>query len=196
MMYRNVLAVVLFASVALLTACNKKQPANVGQVPVPQGIGNVSSDNAAVAGVKWALPQRWTVLPPRQMRVVTYGVPAAEGDAEGGECGVFYFGNDQGGSVEMNIDRWIGQFEANATPARASKEVNGLNVATIQVAGTYLAPGGPMMQSQGKKENYRLLGAIVAAPQGSVFFKFTGPVKTVAAAEVEFNGLIGSLTKQ
>jgi hypothetical protein len=196
MMCRTALTIVFFASAGLLVGCNKKQPGNVGQVPVPQGLGNASGANAAVAGVKWALPQRWTVLPPRQMRVVTYGVPAAEGDAEGGECGVFYFGNDQGGGVDANINRWISQFENSSTPARASKEVNGLKVATIQIAGTYLAPGGPMMQSQGKKENHRLLGAIVESPQGSVFFKFTGPAKTVAAAEGEFNSLIGSLTKE
>jgi hypothetical protein len=50
-----------------------------------------------------------------------------------------------------------------------------------------------MMQSQGKKEKFRLLGAIVEAPQGSVFFKFTGPANTVAAAEEEFDELIESL---
>jgi hypothetical protein len=52
-----------------------------------------------------------------------------------------------------------------------------------------------MMMSSGKKENYRLLGAIVAGPQGSVFFKFTGPAKTVAAAQPEFDALIASMTK-
>jgi hypothetical protein len=51
------------------------------------------------------------------------------------------------------------------------------------------------MESTGKKTGFRLLGAIVAGPQGSVFFKLTGPAKTVAATEPEFNALIGSLTK-
>ena len=79
---------------------------------------------------------------------------------------------------------------------RSSRVVNGIKVTLVKVSGTYLAPGGPMMQSQGKKENYRLLGAIAEAPEGSVFFKFTGPAATVSAAEENFNSFISSLTKQ
>lgn len=96
----------------------------------------------------------------------------------------------------MNIDRWVNQFENAGKPDRSTKEVNGLKVTLVEVAGTYLAPAGPMMQSQGKKENYKLLGAIVEAPDGSVFFKLTGPAKTVAAAEPDFNSMIDSITKQ
>jgi hypothetical protein len=52
-----------------------------------------------------------------------------------------------------------------------------------------------MMQSQGKKENFRLLGAIVKAPEGSVFFKLIGPANTIASVEGDFNTLISSLKK-
>ncbi len=79
---------------------------------------------------------------------------------------------------------------------RSSQVVNGIKLTMVKVSGAYLAPGGPMMQSQGKKENYRLLGAIAEAPEGSVFFKFTGPAATVSAAEDKFNSLISSLTRQ
>ena len=81
------------------------------------------------------------------------------------------------------------------TVERSSREVNGMKVTLVSISGTYLSPGGPMMQSQGKKENYRLLGAIVEGPEGSVFFKFTGPAHTVAAAEATFNTFISSLAK-
>jgi hypothetical protein len=53
-----------------------------------------------------------------------------------------------------------------------------------------------MMESQGKKENYRLLGAIVEAPEGLVFFKFTGPAKTIGASEAEFDAMIGTMAKK
>jgi hypothetical protein len=52
-----------------------------------------------------------------------------------------------------------------------------------------------MMMASGKKENFRLRGAIVEGPQGSVFFKFTGPDKTISAASAEFDAMIGSLSK-
>lgn len=189
--------VVLFiVPLFLFTGCNKKQPEQPKQ-QAPQELAQAhGADQAAATGIRWSVPPRWSTQPPRQMRVATYSAPAADGDADAGECAVFYFGADQGGSVDANIDRWISQFEPSGAPRRTTKEVNGMIVTLVQVSGTYLAPGGPMMQSQGKKDNYRLLGAIVAGPQGSVFFKFTGPAKTMAASEQEFDALIGSIAKK
>ena len=46
------------------------------------------------------------------MRAASYTIPPAAGDSEGGECVVYYFGSGQGGGVEANIKRWIGQFTA------------------------------------------------------------------------------------
>jgi hypothetical protein len=130
----------------------------------------VATVEGTAGGVKWTTGASWKLAAPRQMRVATYEVPAAPG-SEPGECGVFYFGKGQGGSIEDNFDRWIKQFEGAAPAKKAEKTVHELRVHTIDVSGTYLASGGPMMQSQGKKPGYRLLGAIVEAPRGLVFFK-------------------------
>jgi hypothetical protein len=145
------------------------------------------------AGVRWTIPNGWTSQPPRAMRVATYRVPAAK-DAEAGECGVFYFGKGQGGSADENIARWGDQFEGGK-PVTTVETVSGLKVHRVQIAGTYLAPSGPMMQSSGKKPGYRLLGAIVEAPEGLVFFKCTGPAATIAASERAFDGMVKSLEK-
>jgi hypothetical protein len=40
---------------------------------------------------------------------------------------------------------------------------------------------------------YRLLGAIVEALGGTVFFKLTGPAKTIAANQQKFEQLLASL---
>jgi hypothetical protein len=94
------------------------------------------------------------------------------------------------------VARWGKQFEGAPTPQRSAQTVAGLHVTRATVAGTYLAPGGPMMQSTGKKAGYRLLGAIVEAPGGNVFFKLTGPAPTVAAAQADFDALVASIHKQ
>ena len=172
----------------VLAGCGKKQ-AGEQSASLGQGKG-------AVAGVQWSIPKRWSDQGARQMRVATYTIPAAQGDPEPAECAVFYFGSSQGGGTDMNIDRWVGQFETSNLPARSSREIDGMKVTLVQIAGTYLSPGGPMMESQGKKENYRLLGAIVEGSQGSVFFKLTGPAKTVGECEGEFDAMIGSIAKQ
>jgi hypothetical protein len=173
------------ATVLLVAGCGKK----AGQ---PGGLGDKTG---TVAGVKWGVPARWTVLPDRPMRVATYGIPAAEGDTEGGECAASFFGSGMGGDVESNIARWVGQFENASEPVRATKQVNGINVTTVKVSGDYLSPGGPMMQSTGSKKGYQLIGAIIDGPEGVVFFKLTGPRKSAANAETEFDAMVGSLSK-
>jgi hypothetical protein len=188
--WMNALTLVAVAGGLMIGGCNKKPEG--GAAANAASLGSASN---AIAGVKWSVPKRWVIQGPREMRVATYTVPAAEGDTEQGECAVFYFGNDAGGSVDANIDRWVGQFEATGIPARSEREIGGMKATLVQIAGAYLAPAGPMMQSTGKKENYRLLGAIVQGPQGSVFFKCTGPARTLTAAEGEFMAMVESLTK-
>ena len=162
--------------------------ANPASVPMP----------SAQTPVKWTAPARWTNGPEKPMRAATYLIPAAAGDSEGAECAVFA---NIGGGVQANLDRWVGQFElpGGGDPkekAKTKKEtINGLPVTTIDLLGTFKGGGTAMGANSGPKTGYRLLGAIVEGPGGEVFFKMTGPVKTMAAAEKEFQTLLKSLSK-
>jgi hypothetical protein len=175
-------------AIMLLVAGCSKEPGKPGNAQLGPAGG-------AVAGLKWQVPKSWTTAPERPMRVATYGVPAGGGDNEPAECVVSFFGSGQGGATDANIDRWVGQFENPDLPSKTEKEVNGIKVTLVQIAGTYLAPAGPMMQATGKKENFRLLGAIVEGPEGTVFFKLTGPARTVGSAQPDFDAMIGSLSR-
>ncbi len=68
-------------------------------------------------------------------------------------------------------------------------------VSTIDVAGTYNGMAGPMSGGGAPKAGYRMLGAIVEGPGGNVFFKFTGPAKTVTANQAKFDQMIASVAK-
>ncbi|MBM3774395.1 MAG: hypothetical protein FJW37_04450 [Acidobacteria bacterium] len=150
----------------------------------------------AAGGIRWTPPKSWKAQPERPMRAATYTVPAAPGDAEPGECAVFYFGPGQGGGVDENIRRWIGQFSAvDGKPATRAASVRGMKVTHIDVSGSYAGMGGPMAPARTPKPGYRLLGAIIEGPEGAVFFKLTGPAKTVAAARAEFEAMIESAAK-
>ena len=146
----------------------------------------------SAGGVRWTAPARWSAAAARPMRMATYTIPAAPG-GEAGECGVFFFGKGKGGSVEENLSRWEQQFESAGKPKRSERTVHGMKVSLLELSGTYLAPGGPMMQSQGKKPGWRLLGAIVDAPEGLVFFKCVGPEAAMKAAQKEFDELVASV---
>ncbi len=143
------------------------------------------------AGIRWTAPSNWKAQGERPMRLATYQVP------ESAECAVYYFGQGQGGGVQANIDRWIGQFQGSKTAPKVDKRtISGLKVTTVDVSGAYNGMGGPRAPEGPPKEGYRLLGAIVEGPQGSVFFKFTGPAKTVAANQSGFEKMLSSLKTQ
>ena len=57
------------------------------------------------------------------------------------------------------------------------------------------APLSEFSASRARELLGRLLGAIVEAPNGMVFFKCTGPAATIAKAQADFDRMIGSLGK-
>ena len=109
---------------------------------------------------------------------------------------VFNFGSG-GGSLQDNINRWIGQFQnAIGSPANgtvAHREIHGLAVSTVGVSGTYLASGGPMMSRTTSKPGFCMLAAVVETSAGPWFFKLTGPAKTVAKWAQSFQSFIDSI---
>ena len=130
------------------------------------------------------------------MRAATYSIPLAGGDQGIAECVVNYFGPGQGGGVDANIERWRGQvLGADGKPASPKidkRTVRGVPITVIDASGTYTGMGGPM--AGGKPvPGYRLIGAIVEGPGGSVFFKLTGPAKTIAAQQKNFEQLLASI---
>lgn len=203
---------VLLATLASLTACKQGANAPVAEKPVPQhqpvlptapgSPSELSSAPIQAAGVAWTVPTGWEAEPARQMRIATYRIHAIAGDPEDAECAVYFFGPGQGGTVEANLDRWAHQFTApdGQSPAQSAKMekrvIAGLKVSTLSMSGTYLGGGGMMSQEQVKKPNSRMLGAIIEAPEGLVFFKLIGPLNTVAGADGDFKSLLESVHRQ
>ena len=129
------------------------------------------------------------------MRKATYEVASAAGDSPSAEMAVFYFGPEQGGDIESNIQRWVAQFQGIPSGGilRSQREANSLTQHVVEIPeGTYSnamrpgAPGAPMA-------GYSLLGAVVLAPTGKYFFKLTGPSATVKTQRDAFFKLLASM---
>ena len=155
-----------------------------------------TSAPAAGAELAWDVPGGWvTETPSSEMRKAQYAIPAAAGDAEGGQCAVFYFGPGQGGDIQSNVDRWATQFTGaggHPTPAITETMVAGRKVLKVTMEGTYNAStmtGGDAVPKPGTL----LLGAIVEGPDSNWFFKCTGPSKTMQAHRKEFDALVESV---
>ena len=146
-------------------------------------------------------PASWVRKTPR-VRFIDheFAVPASKGDSEDGRVTVM----GAGGSVEANIDRWIGQFKQpdgsetkNQVPeADRKQKIAGLEVQMVDLSGTFHdmpAPFDPTSKAV-DRDDYRMLAAIVVAPKlGNYFIKFYGPKQTVADHAEEFHKMIAGL---
>ena len=131
------------------------------------------------------------------MRAATYSIPTASGDQGVAECVVNFFGPGQGGGIEANVERWKGQvLGADGKPAVAKidkRAGKGVTITRVDASGTYTGMGGPMNSGAQPAPGYRLIGAIAEGPGGNVFFKLTGPAKSIAAQEKNFDQLLSSI---
>lgn len=133
------------------------------------------------------------------MRVAQFALPKAAGDAEDASLVIFYFGPGQGGSVQANLDRWMGQMQQpDGSPSRAKAKTetmraNGLNVTLLDVSGTYTAEMTPGAGDRQNKPNYRMRAAVIETPGGPYFIKLTGPAKTIAQWDGAFMSFLNSM---
>lgn len=165
-------------------------------VPEPASAAAASEAGALELGVvTGTLPAGWSSRPPSSsMRIAEILMPAAAGDPEGGELVVFFFGAGQGGSVEDNLQRWTGQIQGGPPPTRESFYAGGMPVTMIDATGTYTATSmRPDAPPSTAKDQYRMLGAVVESPGGSVFFKAAGPERTMGEQREKFVELLKSL---
>ena len=95
------------------------------------------------------------------------------------------------GSVDSNVNRWLGQFQEPREKLNSKVEtvtVGANKVTYVSAEGTYKSgmPGATPTPMPG----YALAGAIVEAEQGSVFVRMTGPKDLVKSSLAEFKKMI------
>lgn len=154
---------------------------------------------AQSGGLQFKSPAGWDAEQPSgTMRVAQYKLPRAEGDSMDAALVVFYFGQGQGGSVEANLDRWIGQMQQpDGSPSKSKAKtenttVNGMPVTLLDVTGTYtesMMGGASGQQIQGLA---RMRAAVIETPKGAYYVKLVGPEKTVSRWDASFMEFIKS----
>jgi hypothetical protein len=146
--------------------------------------------------ISLAAPADWKKQQP-SVRIIEaeFAIPAVDGDKNDGRLTIMA----AGGSVEANIDRWVGQFsqpDGKSTKDQTKTEkitVDGQEVHLVDISGTYKDQRGPFAPAQ-TYENYRMVAAIVSTKDaGRYFLKLYGPQKTIAANEEAFRKMVESL---
>lgn len=204
----------LLAAQLVLVACGDSPASSPATAPaVPPSPSPPSHPPTAAAPAATAAPSgpanagglRWQHIEPLVRRAPKSSMRAAEygvGEDAQAELTVFYFGPDQGGSVDANVTRWLGQLtQADGSDTadkakRSARDVGGIAVTLVETTGQYAGgmgmPGAP---AAAPIADAMLLGAIASGPEGPVFFKLVGPRASVEAARAAFDALIGSLAR-
>ena len=157
----------------------------------------INGSSVTIAALTFEIDPAWKSEPPASsMRAAQFRLPPAAEDQEAAQLVLF---QGIGGTAQMNIDRWIGQFtQPDGSPVSAKatierKQVSGLEVHLLDISGTFKTSMGPMMGGGAEKPGQRMLAAVVEGTGGPWHFKLTGPEKTVANWKPAFSTLIDSL---
>jgi len=198
----------LLIALALSMACTasyKSEPtttsAPTSPAPAQSPAQSPTQAPASASGnLRYKAPSEWkTETPSSGMRVAQFALPKAAGDGEDASLVLYYFGPGQGGSVQANLDRWVGQMEqpdGSPSSSKAKTEMmkaNGLNVTLLDVSGTYTAEMTPGAGDRQNKSNYRMRAGVVETPGGPYFIKLTGPSKTIGQWDQSFLSFVNSM---
>ena len=206
--------ILLFAGVAFaLVSCGKKEAAtheitatrpytdeDAALVPVnsaAERFGVVPSRPTAGSAVsegadnpfRWVAPPGWSEVAASSMRAVSFKL----GASGQGECYLVALPGEAGGTV-ANVNRWrkqMGQPELSADEIAAlpKMEFFGPGATRVDITGSF-AGMGPQGDA---KDGFRLLGAIKATDQFTLFVKMTGPTDLVSANVTQFDAFCASL---
>ena len=187
-------ALVLPALAICFAACNAAGPTVVNSnnaAPKPAASGMPQPTSSVPGGLTFKTPDGWTQeQPSSNLRVAQYRLPGEGGSADA-SLAVFFFGQGQGGPIEDNFDRWVGQMQKTRDQAKTEKlTVNGMPVTLLDVSGTF--SGDMMSGSTAPQPNYRMRAGVIESPRGNYFVKLVGPEKTIARWDDSFLAFVKS----
>jgi hypothetical protein len=158
----------------LYQGCNSKDD-QVNQLPA---LSTAHADGE----LTYTIPDNWKEeSPSSSMRKAQYRLPGDEGAGDA-EMAVFVFPGG-GGSIQANIDRWIGQFkQPDGSDSKKKADIkkiesNELPITLVYVTGTYLK--GTMGGEISELNHYAMIAAIVETSTDPWFFKTVGPEATI-----------------
>ena len=150
--------------------------------------GDQDAARVYAADFSFAIPEGWTQQPAsNSMRLTELAAPPA---SPGTTAPVAAF-SLAGGDIDMNIDRWRGQFaEADPTRSRETVQIAGATVHLVEMAGGYRGMGGGA-PAQGTV----MRAAIIERPgQGNLFIKMTGAGDAMNPLADAWTAMIQSMT--
>lgn len=164
------------------------------------GIGVVLTAPLMAAGLAFEVPGGWVPgVTTSSMRVAEFTLPRAAGDSEDVSVVVYFFPGG-GGTVQANLDRWIGQVaqtDGSSSSAAAKtttmQSTAGLKMTVVDLGGTYVAEVKPGSSEHFNKTGFHLRAAVVESPDGPYYVKVVGPRATVSKWDASLEAFLKSM---
>ncbi len=123
--------------------------------------------------LKITVPTGWFEIPPRSdVLMAEFQLPGTEGVGRLTCSGA-------GGDVEMNLDRWRGQFQtagSDVRPKRTEIEIAGKQAIVLDLAGTFT---DGFAKENAVIPNAAMVGIVLPLENTNFFIKATGPETTI-----------------
>ncbi len=167
----------------------------------PKLLEKLPDGRSVIGPFSLVVPKEWTVKPvTSSMRAADFIVSDVSAKpGQEAELIVYYFGETGAGSIEDNLDRWLGQFQqASGKPSKdvakiEKSKIAGEDVTTVSVTGRYVAAAMPGSSDTVDKQDQSLLASIIGSPSGPYYFKLVGAKATVAANAARFRAMLASI---
>jgi hypothetical protein len=163
------------------------------QPTAPRSLDKLPDGRYVLGSWAFKLPDGWAVKPvTSEMRAADITIAA---DAE---IIVYYFGESGAGSVQDNVDRWLGQLTtADGKPAKDTAKIEAAKVAgqdatLITAVGKYDADSMMAGQAATHLPDAELMAAIINSPMGPFYFKGIGNRATMEANTAKWKGMLAS----
>ena len=145
-------------------------------------------DEFVVDGVVVSAPKDWTrERTKNNMREAQFRVAHADNDEHDGE---FWISRAVGQDMARNLARWRGQFEENPEAEVEQRDVNGLEVVLVELAGTYRYKESMMSRTVESRPEYR---ALIAMVDKHLFLRVIAPEATIQKCRAGFFRMIETL---
>lgn len=176
------------------TGAGDHPPVLQAEPTAPHTLEKLPDNRVALGPFSLVVPPGWTEKPmTTSMRSGDFLI------GDDAELIVFNFGPTGAGSIDDNLNRWVGQF--TQPDGKASKDVAKVEQATfagqaatlLSVSGRFQAMAMPGASDAVDKADQAMLGMIIASPSGPYYWKLVGKKATIDANVGKWKQLLASL---
>lgn len=188
---------IIVASIIMSLILNNNTVSNIDDKSIDLVNSNFKKENFITIGnLRGNVPDGWIQETPQSsMRLTQFKLSSKDSEYNDAELSVF---NAIGGTTQDNLDRWYKQFDQiDGIPSKQKARVRDFSIAGMKITITDLkgifTGGGMPMSPLVRKENFRLLAAIVETTNEKYYFKLIGHENVLNYWAVSFGEFIGNL---